>query len=689
MKSFLVSLPRWYVATLIVLGGAYLCLWGLTIREANIERANGAEYVMPVGPHDSWSYAELSKSLVRGTGFVQPGQSTETFLTPGYPAFVAICLSLFAGSFFAVTFLQILMLFGIALMTVALGTSVFNRKIGLLASLLFLINPLAPSIAIYILTDTLFAFLLTLGFLILVLYTKQRPYQTALIVGILFGLAAYVRPVGFIAFPIFSAVVLATQLPLRKKLATVLLLLLTISVLLLPWMVRNQHLRGVFGFSSLVELNLAYYTLPHFWNWHDSLPLEQGIERVERESGVARGTNELGYPANWYDLASSPALRTYEKQVVLQQPFVFGSWFLYNSTGFFLNPAIAADAHPSENLKQLLIQGHWVRLVQAAATPWWLLVERIMVLCGILLLVFGTWRLRKNRYALAFAFIILYLAALSGTAAQARYRLPVEPLLYLLISSGFLSLFSMDSFVSRTLSKIISWAARTPLLNGIRGKLGGRLAIRAIEAKRGTVVYYQETDRAPLLDHYREIKRKTRILLTDVEAMQISDAVRATMKVPGAIGEVGTFRGGSTRLMAEASEGKKDIHTFDTFEGLPPLEAFDDSRFSAGQFATGEEEVREYLSPFPRVHIYRGLFPDSAGPITEEKFSFVHLDVDIYSSTKAGIEFFYPRMSPGAMLISHDYSNAEGVHRAFDEFFADKPEPVLNLSGSQCLVVKI
>ena len=41
-------------------------------------------------------------------------------------------------------------------------------------------------------------------------------------------------------------------------------------------------------------------------------------------------------------------------------------------------------------------------------------------------------------------------------------------------------------------------------------------------------------------------------------------------------------------------------------------------------------------------------------------------------------------------MISHDYPASEGVKRAFDEFFYDKPEVIIELTGGcgQCLVVK-
>lgn len=39
--------------------------------------------------------------------------------------------------------------------------------------------------------------------------------------------------------------------------------------------------------------------------------------------------------------------------------------------------------------------------------------------------------------------------------------------------------------------------------------------------------------------------------------------------------------------------------------------------------------------------------------------------------------------------MTHDYVRSAGVKRAFDEFFRDKPEPLLPISSNQCLVVKV
>jgi O-methyltransferase len=75
--------------------------------------------------------------------------------------------------------------------------------------------------------------------------------------------------------------------------------------------------------------------------------------------------------------------------------------------------------------------------------------------------------------------------------------------------------------------------------------------------------------------------------------------------------------------------------------------------------------------------------------VADDLFSFVHLDVDLYESTREALAFFYPRMSVGGMLISHDYVECAAVRQAFDDYFGEARQPVLELSGNQCLVVKV
>jgi O-methyltransferase len=171
------------------------------------------------------------------------------------------------------------------------------------------------------------------------------------------------------------------------------------------------------------------------------------------------------------------------------------------------------------------------------------------------------------------------------------------------------------------------------------------------------------------------------------EAFLIRSAVLATAKLQGDIAEVGVFRGGTARVICEA-KGDRELHLFDTFEGLPEPDAID-SAFQKGQYACSLENVRGYLSEFPGVHFYKGYFPGTGEAARDRVFSCVHLDVDLYSSTLQAIDFFYPRMAAGGIMISHDYVAFPGVRQAFDEFFSDKPEPVIEMIGNQCLITKL
>jgi len=188
-------------------------------------------------------------------------------------------------------------------------------------------------------------------------------------------------------------------------------------------------------------------------------------------------------------------------------------------------------------------------------------------------------------------------------------------------------------------------------------------------------------------DLITRIRREVRMLLTDDEASRIYWAVKSTEKINGEIGKVGVYQGGSAKLICEVKKDR-NLYLFDSFEGLPKPNKLYDSRFHEGRLREPLENVKRYLIGYKNVYFYKGVFPDTAQAVKEKHFSFVHLDVDLYKSTLDCLRFFYPRMSKGGVLISHDYPSANGVKKAFDEFFEDKPEPIIRISIDQCLIVK-
>jgi hypothetical protein len=208
-------------------------------------------------------------------------------------------------------------------------------------------------------------------------------------------------------------------------------------------------------------------------------------------------------------------------------------------------------------------------------------------------------------------------------------------------------------------------------------------------ATRGQLSHYGCDERKAFALQLKKIRAETELLIEDIEAYHIYMAVKRTQKVPGDIAEVGVYRGGSAKIICSA-KGDKTLHLFDTFEGLPRVDEIDMVwPFYEGKFAASFEDVQNYLKNDPRVNFYKGIFPDTAGPVEDVRFSLVNLDVDCYESTKQALEFFYSRINAGGIILSHDYINAPGVRKAFDDFFETRPEPVLETAGSQCLVVKV
>jgi len=162
--------------------------------------------------------------------------------------------------------------------------------------------------------------------------------------------------------------------------------------------------------------------------------------------------------------------------------------------------------------------------------------------------------------------------------------------------------------------------------------------------------------------------------------------------IPGDFAELGVYRGNTAQILAEAARAAgRRLYLFDTFAGFssadyadaePPSQAFTDASLDDVKRLVGTESV-EYVV---------GKFPESLSGVTvTSRFAIVHLDCDLYKPMAAGLAYFYPRLSPGGLMILHDYTSGHwsGCAQAIDEFLKDKPERAVLIpdkSGSAILV---
>jgi len=148
---------------------------------------------------------------------------------------------------------------------------------------------------------------------------------------------------------------------------------------------------------------------------------------------------------------------------------------------------------------------------------------------------------------------------------------------------------------------------------------------------------------------------------------ELLDYALAQCAVQGLVLEFGVFRGDSLQMIAKRCA--QDVHGFDSFEGLP--EDWTDGR-EKGRFSLGGEPPPIKA---PNAVLHKGWFQDTLpaflaahpGPAR-----FVHVDCDVYGSTKTVLEHLAPRLVPGTIVVFDEYFNYPGWRdhefRAFAEF---------------------
>ena len=149
----------------------------------------------------------------------------------------------------------------------------------------------------------------------------------------------------------------------------------------------------------------------------------------------------------------------------------------------------------------------------------------------------------------------------------------------------------------------------------------------------------------------------------------IRDCCQEVKHLEGQAIEVGVHRGASAEFICEMLP-EATVYCFDTFQGMPAemitkgLDYHTERDFRDTSFKL----VSDRLKRFGNACIIAGVFPQSA--IVEPRIKFAHIDVDLYQSTKQAIEWVWPLLVDGGVLLDDDYGcgSCAGAKKAVDEF---------------------
>lgn len=122
--------------------------------------------------------------------------------------------------------------------------------------------------------------------------------------------------------------------------------------------------------------------------------------------------------------------------------------------------------------------------------------------------------------------------------------------------------------------------------------------------------------------------------------------------------EFGTGSGSSTLLIAS----HMPVYSFDSFQGLPE----DWGGYPKGSFAGPPPEV-------PNATLIVGWFQDTlpAFDFANLDIGLVHIDCDLYSSTKTVLKHIGPHLKTGCYVVFDEYIGHDDEPRAFGEYVAE------------------
>src|SRR6185312_4428320 len=84
------------------------------------------------------------------------------------------------------------------------------------------------------------------------------------------------------------------------------------------------------------------------------------------------------------------------------------------------------------------------------------------------------------------------------------------------------------------------------------------------------------------------------------------------------------------------------------------------------------EKAQRNFAPFFRAKLVRGKIPDTLTAVPIERVAYLSIDMNIEKPERAAIEFFWPKIQRGGVIVLDDYAfgGYEAQHESMDEFAA-------------------
>ena len=160
------------------------------------------------------------------------------------------------------------------------------------------------------------------------------------------------------------------------------------------------------------------------------------------------------------------------------------------------------------------------------------------------------------------------------------------------------------------------------------------------------------------------------------------------IELPGDVLEFGVFKGASLirfltfRNLLENDYSRRIIG-FDTFKEFPKQKRKEDNRFileytkDAGKPILKKDLIKILENKnFQNFQLVEGKVEETVKNFLRKnvnlKISLLHLDMDVYNSTKFVLNKLYDKVVKNGIIVIDDYNTVEGATKATDEFIKTK-----------------
>ncbi len=446
--------PKELRVFLLVILGQMICVLGIIV----VLSWSGGDFLntrntLPVFGPDSEGYYQAAKNFLEHGHF---SLSTSepllpmSFRTPGYPFFVALIWYIF-GNVQVLIFIQLIISAISAVLIYRLARELLTDKLAMVVSVVAFLE---PSVAYYsglLLSETLFTFFLVFGVYIYVnifLKDKTESQLLFLLVGLVLGVTTLVRPIAQF-LPIVFMSWGFIWLIFNKKFRSIpylLWVLIGFIVVLTPLLVRNHNVFNEWSVSSVASYNLYNYNAPMFYSYQQGVSFEEGRNYFRSKVKIEEQLMMMSlYKANelktvaleyistdwasyaWFHFVKSlpffftDGLRDVSQQVGLND----GS--LPNISDYILKQDIRGL------IKALVVSPLNMMLFIVGALFW----ASIIVGMSIGLFYFRPGVKKQWLLVVFLVMIVGYFGFLTGPVANARFRVPVTPLMFITAFYGY------------------------------------------------------------------------------------------------------------------------------------------------------------------------------------------------------------------------------------------------------------